>query len=118
MSQRQTHFRARQRKCGTSVVVELRGELDILTAQPLASCLRILTSGEGRDVIVDLRGVTFVDCSGLRPLCVAHTRLAAQGRRLRIVVTRPFVVKVLALCGLDETFELLETVPTGERSHS
>lgn len=42
---------------------------------------------QGVDVVEDLSEVTFMDCSALRPLLVAHDRLRLQGATRQ--VTRP-----------------------------
>ena len=52
----------------------LRGELDIATAPKLHEHLMLVEQDGVRAVLLDLRDLTFVDCSGL------HTFLKAKGR--------------------------------------
>ncbi|MFT2016666.1 STAS domain-containing protein [Streptomyces sp. 796.1] len=104
MRQWHSEFQARCWYDDAVTVVELHGEIDIVAAEALAPRLRRLTAGSGHEVIVDLRPVTFIDCSGLGMLCVLHERLIARGRRLRVVATRPLTLKMLRLTGLHRAF--------------
>src|SRR5262249_4831449 len=56
---------ARSRRCGRRLVVEVFGEVDIATAELLAEHLLAATAGSEPDVLVDLRRLDFLDCSGL-----------------------------------------------------
>lgn len=104
MRQWHSEFQARCWYDDGIAVVELQGEIDIVAAESLAPRLRRLTAGSGHEVIIDLRPVTFIDCSGLGMLCVLHERLIARGRRLRVVATRPLILKMLRLTGLHRAF--------------
>ncbi|WP_373463417.1 STAS domain-containing protein [Streptomyces sp. B4I13] len=68
-------------------VVELRGELDISTAPPLAARLDALTAGPHPDLVLDLHSTAFIDCAGLGVLCRARNRVPARHGRLRLVTT-------------------------------
>ncbi|WP_369214892.1 STAS domain-containing protein [Streptomyces flavofungini] len=115
MSEQLDSFRLVQRHHTTAVVVELHGEFDVLSAASLDTCLHALTSVPDRDVVVDLRPATFIDCSTLGVLCGAHQRLRTDGRRLQVVVTRPLTLRVLRLLRLDHTFRVLDTWPPSGR---
>ena len=54
---------------GGEAVVSVSGELDIATGEELRDRLSQVLAHHG-DVVVDLAGVTFLDCSGLRALLV------------------------------------------------
>jgi anti-anti-sigma factor len=92
-------------------VVRVEGELDLATAPELASALEALDSGTG-PVIVDLTEVGFVDSSGLSTLLQARQRLAgASGApELRLVVTRPSILRVLDVTGLADVFAVFDSV--------
>jgi anti-sigma B factor antagonist len=87
----------------------LRGELDLATAPELEQLVneRIDSS---EDVVVDLRGLEFMDSSGIRVLVAAHTRAGRTGTRLFVV--RPArgsaVAKILEVAGLDGELNLLD----------
>jgi len=68
-----------------TVMVAVRGELDIGTAAVLRERLRHAEAAGGATVVVDLRAVTFLDSAGIAELMAAHQRARATGRRLAIV---------------------------------
>lgn len=85
------------RRHGAHYLLSLEGELDLSTAPLLEAQLAEL---EGLvSCVVDLHGLDFIDCSGLRPLVHLSQELSARGGRL--VVTRPkrLVAKVLDIAG-------------------
>lgn len=62
-----------------SAVVFLKGELDLSQLPYVWSCLsHAVASGFDSAVVVDLSGVTFMDCSALRPLVAAFLGLAGR----------------------------------------
>jgi anti-anti-sigma factor len=79
--------------------VAVAGEIDIATAGELSRAVRSgLATGA---VLIDLRGVTFMDSSGVRALNAALRESAEQGRDLRMSVgTHPNVVQVLEMTGM------------------
>jgi len=86
-------------------VVEVRGEIDISSAEDLrAALLRAAT--DTHDVVLDFGGVTFIDSSGLRTVIQAHKQIEGRGRALVIERVSPVVEKVLRLSGLDKLFTI------------
>jgi anti-anti-sigma factor len=89
--------------------VTLRGELDLATAPELEQLVneRIDSSQE---VVVDLRGLEFMDSSGIRVLVAAHARAGRTGVRLFIVRPEPgsAVAKIVEVAGLDRELNLLD----------
>jgi anti-sigma B factor antagonist len=73
---------------GRIAVLRARGEIDMLTVAQLRDAVDDqLTSGAGT-VVLDLRDVSFVDCTGIGMLADARRRAARRGIRLRIVPGR------------------------------
>ncbi|MFE6779538.1 STAS domain-containing protein [Streptomyces sp. NPDC057702] len=104
MRQWHSEYQARCWYDDANTVVELHGEIDIAAAECLAPRLRRLAAGASHEVVIDLRPVTFIDCSGLSMLCALHELLMVDGRRLRVVATRPVTLKMLRLTRLDHAF--------------
>lgn len=76
------------------------GELDVVSSQLLE---RELAKLHGVAlVVVDLRGLTFIDSTGLGVLVRAHQAAQEQGRRLGLVRGNGQVNRLLSLTGLDE----------------
>lgn len=102
--------------CGTHTVVELSGEIDTVSRPLIATHLDSLTCPPAPDVVVDLRKVTFIDCSGLSALCRAHTRARNCGGQLRLVCTDPRTLRTLRLTGLLAHFTIMRRLPEPSRT--
>jgi anti-anti-sigma factor len=87
----------------------LRGELDLATAPELEQLVneRIDASQE---VVVDLRGLEFMDSSGIRVLVAAHARAGRIGTRVFVVRPEPgsAVAKIVEVAGLDRELNILD----------
>jgi anti-anti-sigma factor len=90
---------------GTVLVCPI-GELDLASAPELERVLEALIT-ESSAVIVELSGLTFVDCAGLRPIQHA-VRQAGSLAQVRLSGASPVVRRVLELCGLARNL-----VPSG-----
>jgi anti-sigma B factor antagonist len=84
------------------LLLTLRGELDIATAPELETLLDVRL-GAGREVVVDLRGLDFMDSSGVRVLVAAHAQAGRAGTRMSLVRPEPgsAVAKIIEVSGLD-----------------
>ncbi|MEV6291405.1 STAS domain-containing protein [Streptomyces sp. NPDC051896] len=100
-----------ERAIGGTTVLELRGEIDILTAAPLGARLDDLTAVVLPDLVVDLRAVSFVDCAGLGMLCRARNRVVERHGRLRLVTDSNQFLRILRGAGLDGVFEMYDHLP-------
>ncbi|MFB7292473.1 STAS domain-containing protein [Actinacidiphila glaucinigra] len=90
-------FGVRQWTVGGTTVVELTGELDLCAGVLAAARLDAVTAGARPDVVVDLRGVSFMDCSGLSVLIRARKRTLDRGGRFGVVGDSPCVLRLLRL---------------------
>jgi anti-sigma B factor antagonist len=97
---------------GESAVLALSGEIDLDAGPAVRACLHELTDSGVRHVIVDLRQVDFVDSIGLGVLLAAYRRLrdADQPGSLRLVCTNECVIKVFAVTGLLQLFQVHDSV--------
>ncbi|MFF5497332.1 STAS domain-containing protein [Streptomyces aquilus] len=100
-----------ERLAGGTIVMELRGEIDLCTGPPLSARLDDLTAGPFPDLVLDLRPVSFVDCSGLRALCRARNRVLARGGRFRLVTESARLLGILRCVDLGDAFEVLPRLP-------
>jgi anti-sigma B factor antagonist len=90
-------------------VIEVRGDADLATVEPLREALaEVLANREG-PVAVDLRAVTLLDSTGLAALLNAQRRLTRAKRKLSLIVTPGPVARVLEVSKLDTTFALADT---------
>lgn len=90
-----------------TIVVAVSGEVDVATAPDLREHLAsIAESGDGRPVVVDLSGVTFIDSTGLGVLISTRKRCEDDARPLAIVIVEPRILKVFEITGLTELFAI------------
>lgn len=73
------------------------GDLDAASAPYLRAALRQVCR-EGAWVDVDLSGITFLDCAGLRPLTEAHQLL---DDRFAVIFPSPAVTRLYGLLRLE-----------------
>lgn len=90
---------------GGGAVVQVSGELDIATAEELRVRLCQVLACH-RDVVVDLYGVGFCDCSGLRALLAVREQAAAAMVRLRLRSVPSAVHRILQVTGLGSAFAI------------
>jgi anti-sigma B factor antagonist len=99
-------FDVRLERRGSSLLVVPTGELDLFTTPQLATALH---EQHGYDeLVLDLRGLAFMDSSGLRLLVAEHERAQREGHALRIVRGVDQVHRVLHLTRLDERLPIVE----------
>jgi anti-anti-sigma factor len=93
------------------VLVSARGELDLATASELEAAVLPVVSGGGH-AIVDLRGLEFMDSSGVRVIVAAHLAAGENGGRLSLVRLTPGtpIHRVLEISGLDGVLDLVDDV--------
>jgi anti-sigma B factor antagonist len=99
-------------------VVALCGELDLADAPVLASHLIATVAGFGPSIIVDLAGLEFIDCCGLRVLVRVLKWTRGSGGDMYLVGPRLPVRRVLEMAGLIgvfSTYPSVEQAVTGAR---
>ena len=101
MSSRSPAFGVRARAFERAHVVAPSGDLDLFTADELKAVLA--ARPEPCDaVVLDLRGLTFFDTSGMRLVVETLHELAGTGTRFAIVRGNADVQRLFALARLDE----------------
>jgi anti-anti-sigma factor len=96
----------------SSVLVRLSGEIDLAAVEAIENELLPL---EDRfpTVVLDLRGVTFLDSTGLRAIVSADARARKNGFELKIIRGPEQVQKILYLSGLDKILPLVDPEELG-----
>ena len=100
---------------GGAVRVALRGELDLEHAYTFDEELRRVEAVRPSCVVLDLRGLSFLDSSGLARLLAAQRRARRERRRLLLVRGTVAVQRLLALTAVSEHFETVSEVPAEMR---
>ncbi|GAB3967817.1 STAS domain-containing protein [Streptomyces sparsus] len=96
---------------GICTLVVLCGEIDLSTAPGITDCLDGLTRAGDADLLIDLRPVDFMDCSGVRLLNRARARTDGRHGRLRLVCTRGAILRLLRHPRLRLDFDILDRLP-------
>jgi anti-sigma B factor antagonist len=84
-------------------IITVTGDIDLGTAEHLLVRLTALigsagpTGSAGRQIGLDLSGVTFIDCAGLRTLIAVHAQVRADGATTLLTAMSPAVARLLEL---------------------
>lgn len=97
---------------GTHAIVVVRGEIDAHTAPSLRDRLMGLVDGGVDRLVIDLRGVTFIESVGLGTLVAARKRLRPIEKSLCLVLDADQAVlrRTFEITGLDRVFPIHSTV--------
>ena len=79
--------------------IAVRGEIDMATAPQLRTMLDEVIDAGANSIVLDCRGLEFLDSSGIGVLVAARKRLGAGGE-LVIESAPPHVRKVLEITGV------------------
>jgi anti-sigma B factor antagonist len=82
-------------------IVQPSGELDLATVETLRAALDDIQGAGG--VLLDLRGLAFIDSAGLHLLWDLHQRALRDGFQLALLAPEAPVDRAIQLCGLDRT---------------
>ena len=83
------------------------GELDIASAPRLKRTLRDAIES-ARSVVLDLRGLTFIDSTGIHVLIETDAQARRAGRRLTLVRGAAHIERVFELVGLSDRLEIVD----------
>ena len=93
-------------------VLRLEGELDLAGVDQFEHLLAADRPPATATFVVDLRGLTFIDSSGLRALIMADQGVRQEGGRLIVVRGADRVNEVLEMTGVAQRIELVDEPPT------
>jgi anti-anti-sigma factor len=88
-----------------ATVLSVSGEIDMATAPQLERAL-VAAEQESRGLVLDLRGVGFLDSTALHVLLRASERLNERGRQLYVVCGPGPVKRLFELTVLTATFRI------------
>lgn len=92
---------------GQSLIASLRGELDLHTSPRFKEELTRLfeTHSNVTHLIMDVKGLSFVDSSGLGVILGRYRELQERGGRLFFVQANPQVKRILQMSGFQKIAE-------------
>lgn len=95
---------------GAHTIVEVTGEIDVASAPVLRDRLLGLLNRGAEDLVVDLRGVTFIDSTGVGSLLRVYHRQTLLGGSVHFVADQPAVLRVLELMQLTRRLHVAPSV--------
>jgi anti-sigma B factor antagonist len=96
---------------GGAVRIALRGELDLEHAYTFDEEMRRVEGERPPCVVLDLKGLSFLDSSGLARLLAANRRARRERRRLLLVRGSVPVQRLMAITAVGQHFETVSEVP-------
>jgi len=85
------------------VVIALSGELDLSVEETVLTALDEI-GGTDR-IVMDLRGLTFMDSTGLRLILRTDSRCREHNQQLRLIPGPPPVQRVFQLAGVENRLD-------------
>ena len=101
-------FRLTVRADGERALVIPVGELDLMSAGALENAVVGLFERGIAQVVVDLRGLSFMDSTGIRALLTCHGRAQRENARLAIILGDGRTRRPLELCGVLGTLHVVD----------
>jgi anti-anti-sigma factor len=98
-------FDLRVERTESLTYVELLGELDLSSEGRFGDAVNTVQSGR---LVLDLRGLTFIDSMGLQMILRTWQRSRQDGFTLEIVGGRDQVAKIFRITGLDGVLPVVE----------
>jgi anti-anti-sigma factor len=103
------HFKAQTEQNERAAVMRLDGELDMSGTFVLEPQLdRLAADQPEHEVLFDLRGLTFIDSTGLSVLIGAHERLREAGVQTRFLRGSDDVQRIFTVAGFDDVLDFTD----------
>lgn len=90
-----------------AVLLHIRGDVDLLTADPLRSLLARLVAGSTGAILLDLSDVAFLGVKGVAILLDTTEDCRRRGTELRLVNISHAVRRPLTTLGLLDSFDIV-----------
>jgi anti-sigma B factor antagonist len=91
---------------GGGTIVAISGEVDVCTEALLQQSLLRIVRECGAKLMLDMSGVSFMDCAGLRALLLSRRRAEMRGVFLRVIATSAAVRRIIELTGAQEALAM------------
>ena len=91
-----------------TTILRLHGELDMAASPTLAEVLHDLQHGGPQEIVVDLRGLSFLDSMGLSALMEAHGAGQDGHRTVSFIAGGRTVQRVFQVTKMDERVTWVE----------
>ena len=92
---------------GERVVLRLDGELDLASVPTLEHAVEGAPLEHATEIVLDLRGLEFIDSTGLRALLLQEERSTERGQAFALVRGPEQVQRLMNLTHLDEHLKIV-----------
>ena len=96
---------------GRTARIAFIGELDLASSKRVEEERERVERAGPEQIVLDLRGLSFMDSTGLRLITSADTRAREHGRRVTIIQGPAAVKRVFTITRLDERLDIVEDEP-------
>ena len=93
-------------------IVAISGEVDVCTEAPLQQALLRIIRERSARLMLDVSGISFMDCAGLRALLTTRRRAELRGGFMRLIATSAAIRRIIELTGAHEA------LATGAEHHA
>jgi anti-anti-sigma factor len=93
---------------GEVIFLVVTGELDMATVPVFEEHLRDAERTGAKPMVIDLRGLGFLDSTGLAALFRAHERARAAGRRMAVINGTGQAHRLFQITDANQTIQVIE----------
>jgi anti-sigma B factor antagonist len=94
---------------GERVVLRLDGDLDLASVPLLESEVELATLDDTASIVLDLRGLEFLDSTGLRAILLLDKRSTERGQAFALVRGSEQVQRLMSMTRVDEHLKIIAT---------
>lgn len=105
----QSEFRVETQTTGRVVTITPIGDLDLLSSRVLQPTIDRLAETDADLIVVDLRGLEFMDSTGLHLLLQAQQQAHDAGRRFALIRGGEQVQRLFDLTGLADALTIVDS---------
>jgi len=92
----------------SGAVVWASGDVDTNAAETFQDMMHAVMRRHGASLLLDLSGVLFMDCAGLRALLLTQRRAGMRGGSVSLIAESPAVRRIIDLLGVRDVFPVRE----------
>jgi anti-sigma B factor antagonist len=92
---------------GERIVLRLDGELDLASVPTLEHAVESVTLDDAAELVLDLRGLEFIDSTGLRAILQQDKRSADRGQAFALVRGSEQVQRLMNMTRVDEHLKIV-----------
>jgi stage II sporulation protein AA (anti-sigma F factor antagonist) len=92
----------------TGAFVWASGDVDTNVAETFQDIMLSVMRGHSPSLLLDLSGVSFMDCAGLRALLLTQRRAGLRGGSVSLIAESPAVRRIIDLLGVRDLLPVRE----------